>query len=133
LDSKTSEKLIEMALKARANAYVPYSGYRVGAAVLVPSGEIFTGCNIENASYSLTNCAERTAIFKAVSEGHTEFEGMAVAVDGNTAAAPCGACRQVIQEFFANTSEIILVNEAGEGGSTTIVQLLPGAFTKHNF
>ena len=94
------------------------------------NGKIFTGCNIENASYGLTNCAERTALFKAISEGEKSFSGLAVAVDGKTAASPCGACRQVMREFFDENTEIILVNELGQGTSTTIDQLLPGAFTK---
>ena len=130
--NSNKEKLISKALEARNNAYVPYSKYRVGAAVLSESGEFFTGCNIENASFGLTNCAERTALFKAISEGHTKFIALAVAVDGAVAAAPCGACRQVIREFFDDSAEIILVNDAGQGVSTTIVGLLPGAFTKNN-
>jgi cytidine deaminase len=129
MDSELKEHLLKAALAAREYAYVPYSQYRVGAAVLA-NGKIFTGCNIENASYGLTNCAERTALFKAISEGEKSFSGLAVAVDGKTAASPCGACRQVMREFFDENTEIILVNELGQGTSTTIDQLLPGAFTK---
>ncbi len=122
-------RLVNAALEARDNAYVPYSKYRVGAALLTKEGKIYRGCNIENASYGLTNCAERTAVFKAVSEGEREFAGLAVAVYGKKAASPCGACRQVLREFFSDQTEIILVNEDGEGVVVTIGQLLPGAFT----
>ncbi len=122
-------RLIKAALDARNLAYVPYSEYRVGAALLTKGGKIYSGCNIENASFGLTNCAERTAIFKAVSEGESEFAGLAVAVFGKKAASPCGACRQVLREFFSDSVEIILVNEEGKGTVTTIAQLLPGAFT----
>jgi len=126
------ERLIKAALAARDFAYVPYSQYRVGAAVLTKAGKIYSGCNIENASFGLTNCAERTAVFKAVSEGEREFAGLAVAVYGNKPASPCGACRQVLREFFADSTEIILVNSDGKGTVTTIVQLLPGAFTNED-
>lgn len=126
------ERLIKAALAARDYAYVPYSQYRVGAAVLTKAGKIYSGCNIENASFGLTNCAERTALFKAVSEGEREFAGLAVAVYGNKAASPCGACRQVLREFFADSTEIILVNSDGKGTVTTIDQLLPGAFSSEN-
>lgn len=123
------EQLVQAALAARENAYVPYSHYRVGAALLTPAGKIYTGCNVENASYGLSNCAERTAIFKAVSEGEREFSGLAVAVYGQKPASPCGACRQVLREFFTERTEVVLVNEDGEGASTTIDQLLPAAFS----
>jgi len=129
MEPEIKERLIKAALAARDYAYVPYSRYRVGAAVLTKAGKIYSGCNIENASFGLSNCAERTAIFKAVSEGEKEFAGLAVAVYGNKAASPCGACRQVLREFFADQTEIILVNEEGKGAVTTIEQLLPGAFT----
>jgi cytidine deaminase len=129
MEPEIKERLIKAALAARDYAYVPYSQYRVGAAVLTKAGKIYSGCNIENASFGLSNCAERTAIFKAVSEGEKEFAGLAVAVYGNKAASPCGACRQVLREFFADQTEIILVNEEGKGAVTTIEQLLPGAFT----
>lgn len=130
MDTKTKDNLIAQALAAREHAYVPYSRYRVGAAVLTARGNIYSGCNIENASFGLTNCAERTALFKAISEGETDFIGLAVAVDGKNTASPCGACRQVIREFFSDNTEVILVNEDGEGLSTTIKDLLPGAFSQ---
>ena len=93
------KELIDAAIQAREKAYVPYSKFKVGAAVLTKSGIIVSGCNVENASYGLSNCAERTAIFKAVSEGEQDFSVIAVAADTERPVAPCGACRQVIAEF----------------------------------
>ena len=93
------QKLIDRAAVAREKAYSPYSHFGVGAALLCEGGAIYEGCNIENASYGLTNCAERTAIFKAVSEGHTKFKALAVVADTEGPCSPCGACRQVISEF----------------------------------
>ena len=90
------QKLMDCAIKARENAYSPYSHFAVGAALLCEDGTLFEGCNIENASYGLTNCAERTAIFKAVSEGHIKFKALAVVADTEGPCAPCGACRQVL-------------------------------------
>lgn len=129
MDKKLRDELIRQALAAKELAYAPYSGYRVGAAVLGKGGKIYRGCNIENASYSLTNCAERTALFNAIADGERSFAGLAVAVDGKLPASPCGSCRQVIREFFADDTEILLVNEDGEARLTTIKELLPGAFT----
>lgn len=129
MEQSLKERLIALALSARQSAYVPYSNYRVGASLLANSGKIYTGCNIENASYGLSNCAERTALFKAVSEGERQFAALVVAVDGKKAASPCGACRQVLREFIDESTEIILVNEEGEGQSTDIGNLLPNAFT----
>jgi len=119
--------LIEAARQARERAYVPYSRFAVGAAVLTESGRIYTGCNIENASYGLTNCAERTAIFKAVSEGETRFVAMAVIADTPGPVSPCGACRQVMSEF-APDLRVILTNLKGDTLVTTARDLLPGAF-----
>lgn len=123
------DELIEAAKAAREQAYVPYSHFAVGAAVLA-GGEVFTGCNIENASYGLAMCAERTAIFKAVAAGHRQLD--AIAVIGETAApiSPCGACRQVMAEFFAADGRVALANLAGAVTETTVAALLPGAFTK---
>lgn len=129
MEKSLRDELIRQALAAKEFAYAPYSGYRVGAAVLGKRGKIYRGCNIENASYGLTNCAERSALFNAISEGERTFVGLAVAVDGKLPASPCGACRQVIREFFADDTEIFLVNEEGEARTTTIKELLPGAFT----
>ena len=98
LSPEVRERLLSAAREARKQAYVPYSNYRVGAALLGSDGKIYTGCNVENASYGLTNCAERTAVFKAVSEGEKAFSAIAIAADA-TAPWPCGACRQVLSEF----------------------------------
>jgi len=122
------EKLIELALKAKEKAYVPYSKFRVGAALLTESGEIFTGCNVENASYGLTNCAERTAVFKAVSEGHTRFKAIAVVADSKQYVSPCGACRQVLAEFGQDI-QVIIGDAAGNFFSKTVSDLLPFTFT----
>lgn len=123
--------LVRLALAAKQYAYVPYSHYRVGAALLTSSGEVYTGCNIENASFGLTVCAERTALFKAVSEGQRAFEALAIAVDGEALASPCGACRQVMVEF-APQMRCILANGQGEHKTTTVEQLLPDGFNTAN-
>ena len=119
--------LVELAKKARANAYAPYSGFSVGAAVLAADGRVFSGCNIENASYGLTNCAERTAIFSAVAAGARELVALAVVADGELPCSPCGACRQVIAEFAVGRT--ILANLAGKMQIVTKKELLPFAFT----
>jgi cytidine deaminase len=122
------KELIEAAMEARKRAYAPYSKYQVGAALLGGSGKIYTGCNVENASYGATICAERTAAVKAVSEGETAFVALAVAVGGDQPAAPCGICRQFLAEFGMDL-KIILINEAGKTIETNLAQCLPGAFT----
>ncbi len=125
------DALFEAARAIQAKAYAPYSRFKVGAAIVTPSGQVFTGCNVENASYGLTNCAERTAVFKAVSEGRTAFRAIAVVgPQDDLLCAPCGACRQVMYEFGPET---VLVTPAGPdqpGGvaMTTVGALLPGAF-----
>ncbi|GIK55885.1 MAG: cytidine deaminase [Chloroflexi bacterium] len=119
------EALIQAAMAARRQAYAPYSKYPVGAALLTPDGRIFTGVNVENASYGLTICAERTAVFKAVSEGCREFVAVAVATEN--AGSPCGACRQVLAEF-AGDIPVWLANAAGHGRETTLYTLLPDHF-----
>lgn len=121
------EDLIKAASLARENAHVPYSSFKVGAAVLTSEGNIYAGCNIENASYGLTNCAERTAIYKAVSEGHIKFAAIAVIADTAKPVAPCGACRQVIAEF--NIEKIIMCNLKGEKIEMSINELLPYSFS----
>ena len=121
------EALVELAKKARAHAYAPYSGFAVGAAVLAADGRVFVGCNIENASYGLTNCAERTAIFSAVAAGAREIRALAVAADGALPCSPCGACRQVIAEFAVE--RIILANLKGSRRVVTKEELLPFAFS----
>ncbi|WP_353894359.1 cytidine deaminase [Proteinivorax hydrogeniformans] len=129
MEKKTVEDLISKAKEAMDNAYVPYSKYPVGAALLTEDGKVYSGCNIENASYGLTNCAERTGIFKAVSEGYRTFESIAIICKGELKASPCGACRQVIAEFLTPDSPVILANEKGEHTITDVKSLLPGAFT----
>ena len=110
----------------RKNAYVPYSGYHVGAAVFTKSGMVFSGCNVENASYGLTNCAERSAIFTAIGEGQREFVAIAVVTDQGW--SPCGACRQVIREFGDNIA-VIIADGKGNYTSTTSGALLPSGFS----
>ncbi len=122
--------LTELAKQARAHAYAPYSGFAVGAAALSADGRVFLGCNIENASYGLTNCAERTAIFSAIAAGAKELAALAVVADGEQPCSPCGACRQVIAEF--SIKRIILANLAGKSRIVTAEELLPYAFSLDN-
>lgn len=122
------QKLMDCAIKARENAYSPYSHFSVGAALLCEDGNLYKGCNIENASYGLTNCAERTAIFKAVSEGHIKFKALAVVADTERPCAPCGACRQVMAEF--KIPLIIMGNLMGNIKIVTIEELLPFSFSE---
>ena len=124
------EKLVSQALQARKNAYAPYSDFKVGAAVLTDDGKIFTGCNIENASYGATNCAERTAIFKAISEGYKTIKAIAIVGVQNDYTYPCGICRQVIAEFATDDTKIILGKNDTEYIVKTLDEILPGAFTK---
>lgn len=121
------EELLAAAREARNRAYTPYSRYNVGAALLGKDGKIYTGCNVENASFGLTNCAERTAIFKAVSEGQREFEAIAIAAD-QTAPWPCGACRQVLNEF-APKLKVLITWGKDQVDETTLDALLPHSFT----
>nr|WP_077618845.1 cytidine deaminase [Bacillus sinesaloumensis] len=124
-----TEQLIKEAIKARDLAYVPYSSFKVGAAILTKDGKVYHGCNIENAAYSVTNCAERTALFKAVSEGDKEFSAIAVVADTDRPVPPCGACRQVISELCGPDTKIYLSNLKGDVQEVTVEELLPGAFT----
>ena len=133
----TEPELIELAKKAAKNAYVPYSHYTVGAALLSKGGKVFLGCNIENAAYSPTNCAERTAFFKAVSEGEREFSAIAVVggyeLDFKDYFAPCGVCRQVMAEFCdMNTFKVILGKNGGEFRVFTLKEILPFGFSPQN-
>lgn len=123
----TTEELRQKAVEMKAMAYVPYSRFRVGAALECEDGTVFTGCNIENAAYSPTNCAERTAVFKAVSEGHRKFKRIAIAADTEDFTAPCGVCRQVMAEFSPDM-DVILVNRRGETRTLNLRQLLPCLF-----
>ena len=129
-----TKELISQALSARENAYAPYSGFMVGAALLCKDGTVYTGCNIENAAFTPTNCAERTAFFKAVSEGVKEFDAICI-VGGKGGvvtelAPPCGVCRQVMMEFCdPETFRIILMNGVGEIREYLLKELLPLGFT----
>lgn len=126
------ERLIEEAIRAREFAYIPYSNFAVGAALLGEDGLVYRGCNIENSSYGMTNCAERTAIFKAVSEGVKTFKALAITGDTKGPISPCGACRQVIAEFCVGTMPVYLTNLKGNVQETTVAELLPGAFSKED-
>ncbi|AHF07847.1 cytidine deaminase [Desulfitobacterium metallireducens] len=121
------KELIRLAQSAYAEAYVPYSHYPVGAATLWSSGEIFAGCNVENASFGLTVCAERNSIFQAVAQGERKLKAVAIAVPTETFPSPCGACRQVFREF-AEDCLVILVNGQGETQLTHLKTLLPDSF-----
>ena len=131
----TPEKLISLAVEAMGKAYAPYSGFQVGAALLCSDGTVFTGCNIENAAYSPTNCAERTAIFKAVSEGRRDFA--AIAICGGKAGQiaslcpPCGVCRQVLAEFCKADFPVYLAHKEGYK-ALTLGDLLPYSFGETN-
>jgi cytidine deaminase len=122
-----SDTLIAAARQARENAHAPYSNFRVGAALRAQSGRIYTGCNVENASYGLTLCAERVAIFKAISEGERGFDSIAVVTDTATLTPPCGACRQIIWEFCGDV-EILLANLEGKVERERAGKLLPRPF-----
>lgn len=124
-------KLIEEATEARKRAYTPYSNFQVGAALLDSNGHIHHGCNIENAAYGPTNCAERTAVFRAVADGLAprSFKAIAVIADTEEPVAPCGICRQVLSELCAPDMPVYLTNLRGDIFETTVAGLLPGAFT----
>ena len=129
----TKQELCHMALEARKKAYSPYSHFKVGAAILAKNGQVFTGCNIENAAYTPSNCAERTAVFKAVSEGVTQFAMLAVVGGKGDAetlpiAAPCGVCRQVLNEFCELEMPVLLVKGENDYMETTLGELLPMGF-----
>ena len=132
----TPEKLCSLAVEAMAHAYAPYSGYKVGAALLCADGTVYQGCNIENASYSPTICAERTAIFKAVFDGHRDFTAIAVCggKDGviSSAFPPCGVCRQVMREFCRDNFIIYMTGHEGII-SRTLIELLPMSFSASDF
>ncbi len=122
------QEWIDVAVDALTKAYVPYSKFPVGAALITESGEVFQGCNIENASFGLTNCAERTAFFKAVSEGNVSFSHLVVAGNTEEPISPCGACRQVMVEFCKPDMPVTLVNTKGDIKETTVSGLLPYSF-----
>ncbi len=120
-------ELAEAALRARENAYAPFSHFKVGAALEDAAGTIFTGCNIENATYGLTLCAERVAVFKAISEGARNFVHIAVAAETDVLTPPCGACRQILWEFCGDI-EITLINPAGKSETLRLASLFPRPF-----
>lgn len=128
IDKAMKDKLIETATAMLEQAYVPYSKFPVGAALLTSDGQIYSGCNIENSSYGLSNCAERTAVFKAVADGHHKFSYLVVTGNTDQPISPCGACRQVISEFAPADLPVLLTNQKGQMHETTISDLLPGAF-----
>lgn len=123
----TYEELIQAAQNAMEYAYCPYSRFKVGAALLCKDGSVYTGCNIENATFGATNCAERTAVFKAVSDGHKDFEAIAIVSSGGEPTFPCGICRQVLAEF-APEIKAILKGADGKIAIFTLGELLPHSF-----
>ena len=122
-----TDSLAETALAARENAHAPYSHFRVGAALEDATGRVHTGCNVENATYGLTLCAERVAVFKAISEGARAFRRIAIAADTDTLTPPCGACRQILWEFCGDI-EILLLNPSGKSETVQLKDLFPRAF-----
>ncbi|HKQ09459.1 MAG TPA: cytidine deaminase [Blastocatellia bacterium] len=127
-DSISDGELIEQAKQARQEAHAPFSNFQVGAAIMTSDGRVYTGCNIEQSVYSLTMCAERVAIFKAVSEGAREFVKVAVVADFEAVTPPCGCCRQSLWEFAGPGTKVILANLAGEVRRLDIEELLPLPF-----
>ena len=126
----TNSDLLKIAVQAKEKAYVPYSGFRVGAVVLMENEKVYEGQNIENASYGATNCAERTAIFKAVSSGERKIKAIAIASDSKDIIYPCGICRQVIAEFGDANTIIICSSSSGEFREYKLDEILPFAFNK---
>ena len=124
----TDEKLLELALDARKNAYVPYSGYAVGAALLAEDGRVFTGCNVENAALGDTICAERTACVKAISEGYRDYVRLAIYAESQNYCMPCGSCRQFLSEFNDGELEILCCKADGRYVSYRLKELLPYTF-----
>ena len=124
------KELIKIALDYRSRAYIPYSNFNVGAAVLCESGKIYGGCNIENASFGATNCAERTAIFKAVSEGESKIKAIAIVGSLSEITYPCGICRQVISEFGDEDVKVILAKSEEDYIVKDMSEILPGAFKR---
>lgn len=120
--------LVKLAMEAKQKAYAPYSKFRVGAAMLMESGKVFTGANIENASYAATSCAERTAVVKAVSEGEKKIKAIAIASDSEDYIYPCGICRQVLLEFGDRDTVVICSKKSGEYRVHTLEEILPNGF-----
>lgn len=126
MENKEKE-LIKAAVRVRENAHAPFSNFKVGAALMTKNGKIYTGCNVENATYGLTICAERNAIFKAISEGEKDFETISVVADTDELTPPCGACRQIIWEFCGDVP-VILANLKGDSETVMMKELFPRAF-----
>lgn len=124
------EELIKAASAAMENAWCPYSRFSVGAAILMSDGEIVTGCNVENSSFGLTNCAERTAVFSAITKGYGsgDFLSIVVRTQGAEPSSPCGACRQVLSEFFSGDAVVVAVGDGGKSMTWTVKELLPDGF-----
>ncbi|CAM4264288.1 cytidine deaminase [Paenibacillus tarimensis] len=131
IDNELAGRLLEAAKEARNRAYIPYSGFGVGAALLDQEGNIHYGCNIENAAYSPSNCAERTAMFGAIAQGHAprSFRAMAVVADTEGPVSPCGVCRQVMSELLGPDTPVVLGSIEGPWVITKVSELLPGAFS----
>ena len=127
MEKEMINQLIDTAIYQLKYSYTPYSNFKVGAALLAKNGQVYTGCNIENAAYGLTICAERTAIFKAISEGHRDFKRIVIAGKSEDYCVPCGSCRQVMQEF-APQMEVICLNDKGEAKHFALKELLPYGF-----
>lgn len=127
MSEENFEELIEMAKTARLQSLAPFSNFLVGAAIKTEGGKVYTGCNVESASYGLTVCAERVAIWKALSEGERKFTELAIVADTGSLTPPCGTCRQIIHEFCKNAT-IVLANLRGESQTCNIKELLPRAF-----
>ncbi|MCX7772115.1 MAG: cytidine deaminase [Clostridia bacterium] len=123
-----AQELVSLAVKAKESAYAPYSGFHVGAALLADNGKIYTGCNIENASFGATICAERTAIVKAVSDGARQILAIAISSDSKAATMPCGICRQTMSEFCASDMPMYLSNREGQFETYSFDQILPHSF-----
>ena len=128
LSVQEREHMLDLAYKAMERAYTPYSHFRVGACLKGKSGTYYLGCNIENASYTPTNCAERTAVFKAVSEGEREFEAIVIVCSGKNPAAPCGVCRQVLREFCKSDMPVVFADAKRNYIESTLGDLLPHSF-----
>lgn len=126
------QRLLRAAAETMEHAHAPYSHFRVGAAVLASSGKIYTGCNVENASYGLTNCAERTAVFTAIAAGETAFTAVAITASGETPPYPCGACRQVLSEFCSPDTPVHVApsGQLEQAESFTLGSLLPHSFAE---
>lgn len=133
MNSETRRTLLDHARRAANNAYVPYSHFPVGAALLLPDGSIITGANVENASYPLTSCAERSAVATAASAGYRQINAVAISAPRSPGTSPCGACRQVLNEFRpADGDMVIILDDGGDGIVTSIEALLPRAFGPRN-